>query len=91
MDKSSLSDVLAALTPAAVCKAEGIDTPTRGERVAARRIVAHAWCDIDAGRSCPAGSWSVRMSDGSVLPFRLWAEGVLGIRESGKAHAVAVV
>ena len=91
MDKSALSDVLAALTPAAVCKSEGLDAPTRGERIAARRIVAHMWCDIDSGRSCPAASWAVRMSDGSVLPFRLWAEGILSIRESGKTHAVSVV
>lgn len=86
MDKSSLNAVLVSLVPAS----KGGDA-TRSERVAARRIVVHLWADIDAGRPCVAGSWTVRLSDDSTMPFRAWAEGVLSIREAGKAHAVAVV
>lgn len=85
-----LATIVEALAPAAYFREEGIDAPTRAERVAARRVVVHLWSDLDAGRPCPAASRSIRMSDGSSLPFRLWAEGILAIREGGKAFGVGV-
>lgn len=87
---TDLVTIVSALAPAAYFKAEGLDAPSRSERVAARRIVVHLWADLDAGRPCPEASRTIRMSDGSSLPFRLWAEGVLAIREGGRAYGVGV-
>jgi hypothetical protein len=88
---ADIAAVILALAPAAYFKEEGIDAPKRSERVAARRVIAHLWCDIDAGRPCAAASFTMRMSDGSTFPFRLWAETVLGIREAGRTYAIGTV
>lgn len=88
--RADLTVILAALTPASALRASGLPAVKPAERVAARRAVVHAWADLDSGRSCPLASFAVRLSDGSTLPFRLWAERVLSIREGGTAYAVSV-
>ena len=85
-----LASIVASLIPAKVCREEGIDVPKRGEVIAARLLLIDALADIRASRPCPMASFVVRMSDDSTIPFTVWARGILGVRESGKAHAVGV-
>jgi len=85
----NLTDVIAALTPASVLKAEGLDPVARPVRVEARVSVLLANAAIREGRPCEWASFAVVMSDGTAVPFRVWSDGILGIREGGKAHAVS--
>lgn len=88
---AELAMIVTTLAPAAHwADADPSDRPNRAAKVAARRVVVHAWADVDAGRVCPVARFTVTMSDGSALPFRVWAEGILGIREGGRAYGVGV-
>lgn len=90
-DAVTLAIIVRTLAPAAYWNDfEPSERPSRAEKVAARRVVVHAWADVDAGRSNPVGRYTVTMSDGSALPFRVWAEGILSIREGGRAYGVGV-
>lgn len=91
VNMGTVDDIAHALAPKAYHDENGFNVPNRSEKVAARRILAHLWCDIDAGRPCAAASYAMRMSDGSTVPFRLWAETVLGIREAGRTYATGTV
>jgi hypothetical protein len=85
-----VNDLVSSLTPAAVLKAQELPPVSRELRIMAKREVCRLWADIDASRPCPAASYTIVNSDGSTLPFKVWAETVLGIRDAGKAHAVSV-
>lgn len=90
-DAATLALIVRTLAPASYwADFEASDRPSRSDKVAARRVIVHAWADVDAGRANPVGRYTVTMSDGSAMPFRLWAESVLGIREGGKAYGVGV-
>lgn len=85
-----VTDLVSSLTPAAVLKADGLPPVSREIRIAAKREVCRLWADIDASRPCLAASFTIVNSDGSTLPFKMWCECILSIREGGKAHAVSV-
>lgn len=90
-DAATLSIIVRTLAPAAYwADFEPSERPSRAEKVAARRVIVHAWADIDAGRPNAVARFTVTMSDGSALPFKVWAEGILSIREGGKAYGVGV-
>ena len=85
----ALTDVIRALTPAAVLKSEGLPVIPREFRIESRVSVVLANAAIREGRPCEWASFAVVMSDGTAVPFRVWSDGILGIREGGKAHAVS--
>jgi hypothetical protein len=85
----NLTNVIEALTPAAVLKAEGLPAIAREWRVEARVSLVLANAAIRESRPCEWAAFAVVMSDGTAVPFRVWSDGILGIREGGKAHAVS--
>ena len=88
---SAFATIVRILAPAAYwADFDASERPSRSDKVAARRVIVHAWADMDAGRACVIGRFTVTMSDGSNLPARLWIEGQLSIREGGRAYGVGV-
>jgi hypothetical protein len=85
----NLVSVIEALTPASVLKAEGLDPVSRPIRVEARVSVLLANAAIREGRACAWASFAIVMSDGTAVPFKVWADGILGIREGGRSWAVS--
>jgi hypothetical protein len=85
----NLVAVIEALTPAAVLKMQGLPAIAREVRVEARVSVLLANAAIREGRPCEWAAFAIVLSDGTALPFKVWSDGILGIREGGKAHAVS--
>lgn len=85
---ATLADTIAALTPAKVQRENG-DSPTpRAVRVEARRSIILALAAIYNREDCAWASFTIVNNDDSTMPFRAYAEGILGVRDSGKAYAV---
>lgn len=79
-----LSSIIETLTPA---KKGG--SASSLERKNARILLVIAYAAIAQGEPSPMAALSVKMSDGSALPFKIWCARTLNVDTTGKAYAVA--